>query len=334
MLDAVVLGAADTFAPLKRRRSIRAIALILSALAGIVLAYSIGIAPRWLRVSRLQVKVPNLPNELDGVRIAHLSDFHLGATGMTSHHLHRARAIAEDFLPDIIALTGDFYDGGRSSADSEGLYAGWPDDAHVLAVMGNHDRRGPSGTLNMIRYEVYSAGVTILDNKSTQINLRGRKVWIAGVDDPHTFNSDMKRAFEGIPAGESVLLFLSHAPSAILDIVPGQAAVMLAGHTHGGQIRLLPSGAVPLVEVIRRFRGAVERPDGPVYRRWHRINGTILLISDGLGVSSLPIRFKTRPHVVLIELVPAPLDDDRACDDVNRYVLETDREHWLLRLLT
>lgn len=252
---------------------------------------------------------------------------------MKTGHLHKARAIAEAFEPDVFALTGDFYDSGRDVA-SEGLYTNWPGGAVVLAVMGNHDRRGPSGTLEVIKAELRQAGVTILNNDALKVCLRGRGAWIAGVDDPHTFNSDVGAALGNVPAGESVLLFLAHGPAAVLDLEPGQASVLLAGHTHGGQIRLLPSGAVPFIDPLRKLLGADGRPDGPVYRRWHRINGTILIISDGLGVSTLPIRFRTRPHLILIELVAAEKHDERACDDIDRYVTDLEPENRLLRWLT
>ncbi len=73
---------------------IRSLVVVLFALAGMVAAYTIRIAPRWLRVTRLAVQVPGLPEEWRGLRVSHLSDFHHGAWGMTSDHLHEARRIA------------------------------------------------------------------------------------------------------------------------------------------------------------------------------------------------------------------------------------------------
>ena len=277
--------------------------------------------------------MPGLARELDGTRVAHMSDFHLGARGMTTRHLHQAREIALDYHPDVIALTGDFYADGRS-VDPEGLFSDWPAGTEVVAVMGNHDRRGPAGTLERTVAELQEAGVTVLNNMARCLKVRQRKVWIAGVDDPHTFNSDVVAALDQVPVGESTLLFLSHAPAVINELEPGQASILLAGHTHGGQVRLLPSGAVPFVDLIRKVCGAPGRPDGPVYRRWHWLNGTIVLISDGLGVSTLPLRFRTRPHLVLIELKSAGPDDPGECDKIARYVHDLQPEPWLLRWLT
>lgn len=311
-------------------------AVALAALAGSVIAaalvYTMRIAPHWLRVTRLNVRVPALPEELDGLRVSHLSDFHMGAPGMKTGHLHHARRIALDFDPDIVALTGDFYDMG-TDVDSEGLFANWPEGLPVWAVLGNHDRR-VEGSLERTILELKAAGVQVLVNESRPVTLRGRQVWISGIDDAHTFSADVERTFCSLPDGETALLVLSHAPAPITDMQPGMGRMMLAGHTHGGQVRLLPSGAVPFVDLIRKVRGAVPRPDGPVYRGWHWINGTILIVSEGLGISTLPVRFRTRPQLILIELQRAPEHAERACDDVHRYVDELDPEPWLIRWLT
>ncbi|CAN5738637.1 metallophosphoesterase [soil metagenome] len=295
--------------------------------------YMIRIAPHWLRVTRLKVALPGLPPIWRGVRIAHLSDFHLGAWGMTGYHLHTARNITLEFEPDIIALTGDFYDSGKDTSP-DGLYDAWGSGVPVFAVMGNHDRRGVPGTLARIQAEQERAGVIILDNEASEFGLRGQPAWVVGVDDAHTFHADVDGAFGMLPGGEIALLFLSHAPAPVRDLPEGRARLMLAGHTHGGQVRILPSGRMPLTKWIRKLRGARDRPEGPVYRGWHWMKGTVLVVSDGLGVSTLPIRFLTRPHLILIELDCTDPHADLACDDVNRYVTDLAPEPWPLSMLS
>lgn len=312
---------------------IRRILLVAFVAAVTIAVYMIGIAPRWLRVTRLRVALPGLPSIWRGVRIAHLSDFHLGAWGMTDGHLHKARKIALEFEPDTVVLTGDFYDSGKDISP-DGLYDEWGPGVPVFAVMGNHDRRGVAGTLARIRAEQERAGVVILDNEALEFGLRGQPAWVVGVDDAHTFHADVDRAFRMLPDGETALLFLSHLPYTVSDLPVGRALLMLAGHTHGGQVRILPSGRMPLTKWIRKLRGAPDCPEGPVYRGWHWMKGAVLVISDGLGVSTLPIRFLTRPHLILIELDQAAPHADLACDDVNRYVTELNPEPWPLSLLS
>ena len=310
----------------------RSIFVVLATLAALVVAYTIRIAPRWLRVTRLTVSVPGLPDQWSGVRVAHLSDFHLGAKGMTSDHLHEARRVSLEFNPDIVALTGDYYDAG-TRIPSEGLFADWPSGVPVLGVIGNHDHR-PPGSIGRTIAELEDGGVQVLQNSATTIRVKGREAWIVGVDDAHTYRADVRRAFHDLPQGETALLFLSHSPAPIRDVTPGMARVMLAGHTHGGQVRLFPSGDVPFIRMLRKLRGAMPRPDGPVYRKWHWINGTVVIVSEGLGVSTFAVRFRTRPQLILLELQRAPADASEACDDIDRYVQEVDPEPWLLRKLT
>lgn len=318
---------------LKRGLLIRRVLLAMTGASIGLTIYMAGIAPRWLRVTRLRVELPGLPLAWRGVRIAHLSDFHLGAWGMTSGHLRKARQTAIEFGPDIVALTGDFYDNGKEYPPGR-LYEPWPGGVPVFAVMGNHDRRGSPGTLDRIRAEQCRAGVIILDNETRDFLLRGERAWVVGVDDAHTFNADVDRAFSGLPHGETALLFLSHLPTPVLDMPVGRARVMLSGHTHGGQVRVLPSGRMPLTKWIRKLRGARDLPEGPVYHGWHWMKGTVLVISDGLGISTLPVRFLTRPHLILIEIDRAVESAGIACDDVRRYVTEIDPDPWPIRLLS
>jgi hypothetical protein len=158
--------------------------------------------------------------------------------------------------------------------------------------------------------------------------------WIAGVDDPHSCRHDVCGALMALPDGDDVLLFLAHSPVAVNDLPAGRARLMLAGHTHGGQMRIRPSGRVPFIYLIRRLRGLPRRPDPPIFRGWSWEHGAVLVVSEGIGVSSLPIRFRTRPQVILIELARAEQESEHACDDVGRYIIDQSGESRLLRWLT
>jgi predicted MPP superfamily phosphohydrolase len=294
------------------------------ALVGALLAAAVGwlymfrIAPRWLRVVRLHIAVPALPAAWEGVRIAHLTDFHAGGPGVPTELLWRARRAALDFQPDVIALTGDFYHDGQP-VDTGGLWRDWPDGVPVVAALGNHDYRGGEDNLTALLAELSAAGVRVLRNTVECIQLRGRSAWVVGVEDPYTFRADEVAAFAALPAGEEALLYLAHSPAVITTLPVGRARLVLSGHTHGGQIRLLPSGRVPLLGLLRRVIATGPRREAPVFRGWHWRRGAVLLISDGLGLSQIPARFRTRPEVLLIELTTASLDGPD-CDVVDRYV--------------
>jgi predicted MPP superfamily phosphohydrolase len=304
-----------------RTRGLFAILGAIAGLVAVVAAYSLAAAPRWLEVVRLRIAVPGLPAAWQGVRIAHLSDFHAGGT-VSLDLLKRAKTIAVDSDPDIVALTGDFYDNGRP-VDAGDLFSGWPNDVPVVAVLGNHDHRSSERDRNRLLDELGAAGVDVLTNCARRVDLRGDSAWIVGVDDPFSLLMDEIAAFDVVPDRDDVLLYLAHSPVAVETLPVGRVRLMLTGHTHGGQIRLVPDGRVPFVRALRRLRGSPSRPDPVVHRGVHWRRGAVLVISNGLGLSKLPLRFRTRPQVILIELAKAE-SDGPACDDVARYVTRLD----------
>jgi len=288
-----------------------------AALAVSVVVYMTRIAPRWLEVVRLRVAIPTLLDEWAGVRIAHLSDFHAGGA-IPLELLQRAKSIALAESPDIIALTGDFYDEGRR-AEVGDLFTAWPGGVAVFAVLGNHDHRASEEDRSRLLNELSAGGVEVLSNRAVSIDLYGRPAWIVGVDDPYSWKMEEAQAFGAMPVSAEALLYLAHSPAAVNTLPVGRVRLMVSGHTHGGQIRLTPDGRVPFVALARRLRGNPERPDPDIHRGVHWKRGSVLVISNGLGVSKLPWRFRTRPQVILIELAQAAADGP-ACDDVQRYV--------------
>jgi predicted MPP superfamily phosphohydrolase len=289
-----------------------------AGLSALLAVYTLCVAPRWLRVERLRIALPGLPAAWRGVRIAQLADPHAGARGVPLDMLLRARQAALDFQPDIVALTGDYYHDGRR-VSAPGLYARWPAGVRVFAVLGNHDFRAGEEQLAEVERELEDGGARVLRNTALEIELRGEAAWVVGVDDPFTFRADERLAFQQLPPDEEALLFLAHSPAAVEALPLGRARLTLAGHTHGGQLRLLPSGRTPGVGLLRRLLGAGPRRETTLYRGRHWRRGTLLIISDGLGLSQLPARFRTRPTVLLLELAQAPASG-AACDDAARYV--------------
>lgn len=300
-----------------RRKSIARGLVALAASSGVVAAYVVRIAPHWLEVVQLRIALPALPEAWTGVRIAHLSDFHAGGA-IPLDLLQRAKAIALAGAPDIVALTGDFYNAGQHH-DVGDLFTAWPERVPIFAVLGNHDHRATDEDRERLVAELEAAGVTVLGNRAVSLDLRGRTAWIVGVDDPFSWKMDEEQAFAQLPTSAEALLYLAHSPVAARTLPLGRVRLMLTGHTHGGQVRLAPDGRVPFVTLARRMRGNPERPDPDIHRGIHWLRGAVVVISNGLGVSKLPWRFRTRPQVILIELERAA-EVGPACDDVRRYV--------------
>lgn len=227
------------------------------------------------RVSEHEIRVHGLDPRHDGVRIAQLSDIHVGNLTPASH-VRAAIAAANDAAPDLVVMTGDYVCWRRhevelAAAQLVGLRA-----PRVLAVLGNHDYftwgAGVVAALGGCGYEV-------LRNATTVANVRGAPLAIVGVDDPITRHDDLDAAFAGAPAGVTRVA-LCHAPDRGPELARRGAAVVLSGHTHGGQI------------YVRGITDRLMRRFGMRYRRGrYSLDGkSTLYVTPGVGFSGVTRR--------------------------------------------
>jgi predicted MPP superfamily phosphohydrolase len=248
-----------------------------------------------VRVTRLPVFVPNLPAALAGVTIAHVTDLHLYEPEPHPAAL-RALAILEREHPDLLVLTGDQWD----HKAGERAYVEWlrarPADLPALAVLGNHEYAMGRGTrTDIIRTaaRIHERGnAELLVNRRRAIALRSASLTVVGLDDLR-HGDPRPELFAGVLDSAEPQLWLFHEPGQVdRPGWPGSAApsLMLAGHTHGGQIRfplvpaLTPSGSGPYVAGL--YRTAL----GPLY------------VSRGVGGSGPRIRYRCPAEVALFEL--------------------------------
>jgi predicted MPP superfamily phosphohydrolase len=226
------------------------------------------------RVVEREVPIRGLDPRHDGVRIAQLSDIHVGSTTPAAH-VRAAVAAANSARPDLIVLTGDYVCWRRRDAELlreqlAGLAA-----PRVLAVLGNHDYftwgAGVRAALEINGYEV-------LRNQTTIAQVRGAPLTVVGVDDPITRHDDLDAAFAGAPAGPRIVL--CHAPDRGPDIAKRGADLVLSGHTHGGQI------------YVRGITDRLLKAAGVNYRRGVYALGerTQLYVTPGVGFSGITRR--------------------------------------------
>jgi predicted MPP superfamily phosphohydrolase len=255
-------------------------------LAAVVVAYG-WFEAGWVRLRVLEVRVPGLPAELDGLRVAHLSDFHLGVPSRGVRATERAVDWVAERRPDLVAITGDLVSRPRGVRKLRELLARLP---HPYIVLGNHDRavsRDPfSRPVDLGRLE----DATLLVDEATEIEVRGVAVEIAGVD-PRTWLRKRRSGFGDSDAAFHLLL--CHFPRA-LDVVPrGRWNLVLAGHLHAGQI-VVPYGRGRLL--LAHPRGA--RYAQGVFER----DGTVMHVSPGLGTTFVPFRLFARPEATELVL--------------------------------
>ena len=269
------------------------------AAAGLAL-YSSVIARHWLELSHYDVRLPGLAAEFDGFLIAQLSDIHLDDF-TEPFFLREAIRKINASNPDAIFLTGDYVSDGIMPLKFV-RDAAWQ-CANILkelmckatyAVLGNHDTMVDA---KEVTAALVANGITVLNNAHLPLQRGTARIWLAGVEDPLIGQPDPTAA---IPASirnlahEPVIL-LCHAPDyadTLLAQPVGQAvALMLSGHTHGGQVRLPPLPPVQLPPLGRKY-----------VEGWFRLGSLQLHVNRGLGTVGLPFRLNCAPQISLLTL--------------------------------
>lgn len=267
----------------------------LSATGGLVKAAIVD--PMDLRVERCQIPIRGLPPGFDGLRIAHLSDWHAGSR-VPRELLMRATRLALAEKPDLVALTGDFVHakGGQLEVLRAALAPFFEPGAvrlGVYGVLGNHDYYAGA---ERVRAALRGMGVAMIDNDRVVLGSAGGDLCIAGLADPWMDTPVQERALGGV-SEETPRVVLCHQPDVAEHFGWRYAGaprtdLMLSGHTHGGQVRL-PIWGTPVVPSRfgqRYAGGVVEGPHFPV------------VVSRGIGMSVLPIRFNVPPEVGIVTL--------------------------------
>lgn len=247
--------------------------------------------------SRLLVRETDLaptqwPTALDGLKIAQLSDLHVGAPWVGLDQLRRVVERCNAQSPDLVLLTGDYIAhvlGGTilPPEDIAQVLEGLKAPLGVYAVLGNHDWffDGPR-----VHQALAAAGIPVLEDRAVALEHRGTRFWLIGIGDYNETTHDWRTPLATVPEGEPVIAF-THSPDVFPEL-PARVALTLAGHTHGGQVRLPFFGAlrVPSKYGSRYDLGVFEEA------------GHTLFVSPGIGTSILPLRLGVPPQISLLRL--------------------------------
>jgi predicted MPP superfamily phosphohydrolase len=255
-----------------------------------------------VRVVPVEIEVVGLPAGWEGMRIAALSDFHLGQWAGNTATARAAvqRAVAE--RPDLIVLLGDYVSRGEDYAALDQVLAPLRGKT-VFAVLGDHDMAErsdePDSAAIRTREALRRNGVLLLENRRAPFVRRSDTAYIAGIDPYTARRPDWRRAeiFGGIPGGGETALLLAHMPVAAVTLPTDKYPAMVSGHTFCGQVEVPGTPRLTWLNT-EVFPGTAN----PASTRIYRVRGSTLFVTCGVGFGYVPVRFGAAPEVAMITL--------------------------------
>ena len=262
-------------------------------LIGLLLFWGFLIEPNRLVTREQTIQIHNWPQQLSGLRIAVLADIHAGAPFIDDAKLRLIVKRTNELRPDLIVILGDYMTGNgwvRKTMEPEVFAAALKDFSAplgVYSVLGNHDWWDDG---KKVRGALEQNGIKVLEDEVVQLNVRGTSLWLVGLADLWTRPQNIEGTINKVPEGAPAIA-LTHNPD-IFPRLPQHVPLMLAGHTHGGQVRF------PLIGSVVHSSKVGER-----YERGHVFeNNHHLFVTTGIGTSILPVRFGVPPEIVLLTL--------------------------------
>nr|WP_296766356.1 metallophosphoesterase [Rhodococcus sp. (in: high G+C Gram-positive bacteria)] len=270
-----------------RLRVTRAGSAVVAAVSVITVGYG-AFEAAYPKVTHTTVALDRLPSEFDGLRVALVSDLHVGpARG--ADFVQRVVDQVNQQTPDMVILDGDLIDGtvelvGQDLEPLRQLSA----PLGVFGVSGNHDFYADDGGKWLDLWE--TLGVSVLRNQREVVTRYGVGIDVAGINDataPAPYEPDLGAALDGRDPSDFVLL-LAHQPLQALEASDFDVDLQVSGHTHAGQIW-------PLRYLVRLQQPSVEGLDS--------IGSTTLYTTRGAGAWGPPIRVAAPPEIAMLQLV-------------------------------
>jgi predicted MPP superfamily phosphohydrolase len=260
-------------------------------------SYGVYIVPGQLQLREYELPIVDLPPELDGLRVVHVSDTHYGPF-VTMAYLRKVIARVNELKPDLITLTGDYVHWTPEAIEPGiGVLAELKARLGVVAVLGNHEHWEGA---DRCREVFKKANIPLVDNGRAYLTPAGLVaaqpiepcLCVAGLGDLWEDKISHEDALGGVP-GNMPRIVLSHNPDSAEAVPPEyRIDLMLCGHTHGGQISLpiIGAPAAPIRYKEKYLGGLCEGPHFPV------------VVSRGAGLAGVPIRLGVPPEIGLITL--------------------------------
>ena len=273
------------------KKKIRIALGIILALIAACLVWGIFIEPNRLIVRQQTIQIDNWPKELSGLRIAVIGDVHTGGPFINDQKLKRIVELTNQQNPDLIVLLGDYMSPNSwhshrvepevTAAALKELRA----PLGVYTILGNHDwwYNGEK-----CRRAFEQNDIKVLEEEVAEIKWKDKSFWLAGLADLMTRRQHVEETIAKAPPG-STIIALAHNPD-IFPRLPQTVPLLLAAHTHGGQVNI-PLIGTPIVP----SRFGSKYTAGLVFENGHQ-----MFVTTGIGTSILPVRFRVPPEIVIL----------------------------------
>ncbi len=248
-----------------------------------------------LVTSQYVFETDKIGEDLDGYRIVQISDLHNKRFGKNQKRLLEKIKVCN---PDLIVVTGDLVDSNHTDMEKAMEFIrGAVLMAPVYYVMGNHEKWLGEDTEAALLELLEQEGVNCLNNGKEEIRVKQDSFFLFGLDDSNLVDNTLQQLIsddrKDLSAEEKFTVLLAHEPQNLLSYSNAKMDLVLAGHAHGGQVRL------PWI-------GGIVAPDQGFFPEYteglYEANDTSMIVSRGLGNSIIPVRILNRPEIVCVEL--------------------------------